>query len=318
MEQAPGSNASVVPPEKSALLIVNAKSRHGGELDLSPVIDRLKQQGVAVGERRTSSPTDSVEQIEKAGRAVDLVIVAGGDGTMHCCVDAIYRHRLPLAIFPTGTANDLAHSLALPDSLEAISELIVKDQKRSIDLGLVNGQLFFNAVNIGLGTEITHQLSAESKKAWGVLSYLKAFWESLSRKREFRCKITVDGKQYHGRSIHITVGNGRFYGGGNVVDEEADISSGRLYLYSIKPRSTLGLLMMGPWLRWGKHRSSDATFNVTGKHISISTSKDLEVHADGEVVTHTPVIIEVVPNALNVFAPPVSEPAAAPASGMMS
>lgn len=274
---------------------------------MSPVIDRLNQQGVAVSERRTSSPEDCIEEIEKAGKEIDLVIVAGGDGTVHSCVDAIYRQELPLAIFPTGTANDLAHSLELPDDLEEIGDLIVKDQQRSIDLGLVNGQLFFNAVNIGLGTEITHQLSAESKKTWGVLSYLKAFWEALSRKREFRCKITVDGKQYRGRSIHITVGNGRFYGGGNVVDEEADISSGCLYLYSIKPRSTLGLLMMGPWLRWGKHSSSEATFNITGKHISIATSKRLEVHADGEAITHTPVVIEVVPNAISVFAPPVND-----------
>lgn len=302
MEEPGTSITSARTRERHALLIVNARSRQG-DSDLDPVIEHLRQNGVEVHERKTSSPPECGEEIARFAKRVDLVIVAGGDGTVHSCADALYRHGLPLVVFPLGTANDLAHSLSLPDSLEEIAELIVQGQKRRIDLGVVNGNFFFNALNIGLGTEITHQLSAESKKGWGVLSYFKAFWEALARKRVFRCKITVDGRQYRGRSIHITVGNGRFYGGGNVVDEAADISSGHLYLYSIKPRSALALLMLGPWLRRGKHDSSETTYNTKGKHISIATSKRLEVHADGELVTHTPVEIEVLPDALEVYAP---------------
>lgn len=291
---------------RRALLIANAKSRQG-DSDLGPVVERLKRGGVDVIECNTGSAEESVQEIDRHSKEVDLVIIAGGDGTVHSCADALYRNRLPFAVLPLGTANDLAHTLSLPTTLDAIADLIIEGQQRLIDLGLVNGHLFFNAVNIGLGTEITHRLTAEVKKTWGVLSYLKAFWEALSRKRAFRCKVTVDGRQYRGHSIHITVGNGRFYGGGNVVDEEADISSGRLYLYSIKPRSALGLIMIAPWLRWGRHRSNEATFNVTGKHISISTSKKLEVHADGEALAHTPVVIEIIPEALRVYAPPVTE-----------
>lgn len=305
MNQSRVSNP-VLNAARRALLIVNAGSRQG-DSDLEPVIKRLKERGIEVTEYRTNSAEESIATIDKNSQTVDVVIVAGGDGTVHSCAEALYRNHLPLAILPLGTANDLAHTLSLPPELTDIVELIASGQKRLIDLGLVNGHLFFNAVNIGLGTEITHNLSAEVKKAWGVLSYLKAFWEALSRTRTFRCKITVDGRRHHGRSMHITVGNGRFYGGGNVVDEDADISSGLLYLYSIKPRSVPGLLLIAPWLRFGKHKASEATFNVTGKHISIATSKRLEVHADGEAITHTPVVIEVVHKALEVYAPVIDE-----------
>ncbi|MGQ9424460.1 lipid kinase [Gilvimarinus sp. F26214L] len=287
---------------RRVLVMVNPHSRRG-DTDLGAVLAMLESAGIEV---RRESP-DSAEEIERILAAqcseVDLVLVAGGDGTLHSAVPAVVRHQKPMAILPLGTANDMARSLGIPEDLQAAGQVILDGRQKKVDLGRVNGEYFINAVNIGLGTEITHRLTEEVKKTWGVLSYLKALWEALARKNAFRAEIVVDGRRYRQRSIHLTIGNGRFYGGGNVVDEAATIDSGVLYLYSLKPQPLWKLMVLAPLLRLGKQGLADRTFTRTGRRIEIRASRQLEVHADGERVSHTPAVLEVIPGALTVLVP---------------
>lgn len=297
------SDAQSLP--RKALLIVNPHSRRGGEADLQAVIDLLWESGFEVLRRESSSPEQCAREIDEHGDDLALVIVAGGDGTISSVAPSLYRHQTPLAILPLGTANDLARSLSIPDDLLAAGQLVVNGELRRIDLGRVNTRLFFNAVNIGLGSQVSRQLSQEDKKTWGVFSYLRAFWTTLARKNAFRTNISVDGRRYSQRSIHITVGNGRYYGGGNIVEQEAEIDSGVLSLYSIRPQRRLKLVFLAPLLRLGKQRLAKRTFSEMGHRIVIQTSPRLEIHADGEFAGYTPAKLEVLPGALSVYAPPL-------------
>lgn len=300
--QSPGTAR---PGQRRALLLVNPNSRRGGEADLHSIVERLESASFSVLLKKSKSADDCMEQLEAHGADVDLVMVAGGDGTISAVAEALYRFGKPLAIVPLGTANDLARSLAIPDDPDMAADLVLAGSLRPIDLGVVNGHYFFNAVNIGLGTEITHQLTPDLKRSWGVFSYLKAFWASVSRQRAFAATITVDGQRFRQRSIHITIGNGRYYGGGNVVDDQAEIDNGKLCLYSLKPLSLWRLLVLAPLLRLGKQRLADEeTFVLSGQRIRVETGKSLEVHADGEGVGRTPADLEVLPKALLVYAPP--------------
>lgn len=293
---------------RKALLIVNPHSRRGGEADLGAVVDLLQDSGFQVLRRDSNSPAQCAREIDEHGDELELVIVAGGDGTVSSVAESVYRHQKPLAILPLGTANDLARSLSIPDDLLEVGQLVVNGRVRRIDLGSVNGRYFFNAVNIGLGTQVTRQLSQKEKKAWGVFSYLKAFWATLARKNAFRANITVDGRRYRQHSIHMTIGNGRYYGGGNVVEQNAQIDSGMLCLYSIKPQRRLKLILLAPLLRLGKQRLAKRTFSEMGRRIEVHTSPRLEIHADGESAGYTPAIVEVLPQALDVYAPVAEAP----------
>lgn len=301
---------------RKALLIVNPQSRRGGEADLQVVVNLLQASGYTVIRRQSKNAAECSRVIDEHCADLDLVIVAGGDGTVSSVAATLYRHQKPLAILPLGTANDLARSLSISDDLASVGQLVVDEQLRWIDLGRVNGHFFFNAVNIGLGTQVTRQLSREGKRTWGAFSYLKALWETLARKREFRAEIKVDGRRYRQRSIHITVGNGRYYGGGNVVDEEAQIDSGKLCLYSIKPQQLLSLVFLAPLLRLGKQRLAKRTLSEVGRKIEINTSPRLEIHADGERIGFTPATLEVIPGALAVYAPLSEIPSTAEAASL--
>lgn len=297
------SNRAFVARRK-ALIILNPNSRRGSEADMQAVIALLEQSGFDVTQMQSNSAAQCAQELDHRCAEVDLVMVAGGDGTVRSAAASLYRHQKPLAVLPLGTANDLARTLSIPEDLPSVGHLVIDNQLRQVDLGIVNGHYFFNAVNIGLGTEVTHKLTRSVKKVWGIFGYLKALWETLSRKNSFRVWLSVDGRTYRQRSIHLTIGNGRYYGGGNVVDQDAEIDDGMLCLYSIEPQPIWKLVFLAPLLRLGRQRLAKQTLSLTGKRVEISTSKALEVHADGELVTHTPAKIEVIPNALAVYAPP--------------
>jgi diacylglycerol kinase (ATP) len=288
-------------------LIVNPHSRSADSADMREGVAGLEAAGIHVHRVESSSPEQSEEEIARRVGSIDFVILAGGDGTLHSSVPVLYRHRLPLAILPLGTANDLARSLAIPIDLEGAFATIRAGKRRKIDLGQVNGELFLNAVHVGLGVTITKELTADAKERLGVFSYLKAMIASLRRSRSFRARVEIDGEVHRLRSIQLAVGNGRFYGGGNVIDEHAAIDEGLIHLYSIKPRPLWELLLLAPLWRRGRQRRSQNTFCAAGRRIVIRPSRSMEVYSDGEPATRTPAVIEVLPGALEVLAPEDAE-----------
>lgn len=291
----------MTPFNRTALLLVNPASRKGSDEDLREGVTLLEEAGIRVLQTPPKSAEHLVQLIRKHRDQVDLFILGGGDGTISAAAPALYECGKPFAILPLGTANDLARSVGVPTDVLEAWRIILSDCRRRIDLGMVNNHYFFNVAHIGLGVHITYELTPEVKKRWGVFSYLQAFFRALSRKRSFRVQLQVDGKVYQQKSIHLAVGNGRFYGGGNVVDERAHIDSGELCLFSLKPQSLWELLTLAPLLRSGKQHLVKRTFTTRGKHIKIQTSHPEEIHADGEPAGFTPAVFKVLPGALEIY-----------------
>ena len=285
----------------TALLIINPNSRMGAEADITEGIELLKSAGFELIQKETKSAQDTGAVIDKFHQEIDMVIMGGGDGSINSAADAVYRHQLTLAILPLGTANDLARSLGLPKDLIEVFKIIAANKSRRIDLGSFNGHYFFNASNIGLGTRVTHELTPDLKKRWGVFSYLRAAFLAFKKTRAFRVKIIVDGVPHRIKTIQLAIGNGRFYGGGNIIDENATIDDGLLKCYSLPPQSLWELLRVAPWLRAGKHRQLKRTFTAVGRRIEIITHRPREIYADGEAVGETPTVFEIIPKAINVI-----------------
>ena len=283
-----------------ALLIINPNSRMGAEADITEGIQLLESAGFVLIKAESKSAQDTSTLIDRHHQEIEMVIVGGGDGSINSAADAVYRHQLTLAILPLGTANDLARSLGLPKDLLEVFKIIAANKCRKIDLGSFDGRYFFNAANIGLGTRVTRELTPEIKKRWGVLSYLYAAFAAFKRNRPFRATIVVDGTQYCVRSIQLAVGNGRFYGGENIIDESASIEDGSLKFYSLPPQTMWELLMVAPWLRAGKQRQLERTFTAVGRRIEITTHPSREIYADGELTSRTPSVFEIIPQAITV------------------
>lgn len=286
-----------------ALLLINPDSRNGAEAELVDGLAKLAEAGIELTHVQSLSADHACEEIRKHRDLVDFVILGGGDGTISSAAKCLYETGLTLAILPLGTANDLARSLDIPAELDQAFQIIIDNHRRTIDLGCVNGHLFFNAAHIGLGVDITYELTPEVKKTWGVLSYLKALLCAVARTKSFSVTLVADHKKIKTRSIELGIGNGRYYGGGNVIDEQCTIDNGLLSLYSLKPQSLWELLTLAPLLRDGKIDQMQRVVTVRAKRIEVHTNSRKEVHADGEPVTRTPATFKVIPGALQVIAP---------------
>ncbi|KUJ84951.1 lipid kinase [Microbulbifer flavimaris] len=290
---------------RSTLLLINPASREGAGADLEQGLASLRAAGMAIEVVESEGVEASREAIHDRCHDLDLVIVAGGDGTISSVAGTLLECELPFAILPLGTANDLARSLGIEGGLSHAFELIKRDQRQRIDLAEVNGLYFFNAANLGLGTKVTEELESEAKARLGVFAYLKAVTAALTRAEQFRVEAEVDGHCHRFRSIQLAVGNGRFYGGGNVVDRHARINDGKLSLYSLRPQRLWELLSLAPLLRRGEHRLARRVFNTSGREINIRTwPAGMAIHADGEPVTETPAMFKVIPAALEVIVAP--------------
>ena len=285
-----------------ALLLVNRHARHGNQ-QLSAAIDQLKTLNLELLEETTENPQQLAELIHRYQHQVDLVIVGGGDGTLNAAVDALVETGLPLGILPLGTANDLARTLEIPNSLPEACEIIARGQLRRIDLGWVNGKHFFNVASLGLSVQITKKLTKEVKRRWGVFAYAITALQVILQIRPFRAQIRINGKSVKVRTIQIAVGNGRYYGGGMAVVHDATIDDQRLDLYSLELQHWWQIIALLPAMRGGTHTNWRGVRALSGQSIQVYTRKPRPINTDGEITTYTPAEFRVIPQAIAVLVP---------------
>lgn len=285
---------------RRALLMVNRKSRSGGDAHPA-VVKQLTELDFELVEGDPATPPGDL--IRSHADRVDLIIIGGGDGSLNCAADALAESNKPLGILPLGTANDLARTLNIPTDLAAACRVIADGHTRRIDLGRVNNKPFFNAASIGLSVAITRRLSKGAKGLLGVLAYAVTAVRALGSGRPFRTEIRCDGETHRARTVQITVGNGRHYGGGLTVAEDAAPDDGRLDVYSLEVGHWFGLLPLLPALWRGNFKGREQVRVLRGRVVEVVTRRPRSVTADGEVVTRTPAVFTVQPGAVTVFVP---------------
>lgn len=300
-------SATVRPLAQRCLLVLNPRSRNG-DMYADTLVGAIRAAGVGIFGDAPIAVDALPDLLRRHGASLqsssDRILVGGGDGTINRLLPQLVAAGLPVGIVPLGTANDLARTLGLPDDPASAIAAALKGRVVRIDLGCVNGVLFANVASIGLGTKVAERLSARLKAHAGVLGYPGALLSAYRQARPFRCRVAVDGgPQRRMRAIHLSIGNGRHYGGGALIAEDAAIDDCRLDLYALSPMPLWRLLLQAPWLKRGQHRDLRDVRCLQGKRISVVTSRPLPVSADGEIVARTPADFEVLPGALAVLVP---------------
>lgn len=288
-------------PKSRALVFANRRARRGGQ-SLRAAIELLNDAGIETIERDVSRSLS--DDIRAAAKDADMVILGGGDGTLNSAAAALQETQLPFGVLPLGTANDFARTIGVPRDLAQAAQIIIDGHRRPIDLGEVNGHFFFNVASIGFSAALARQLTAAAKKRWGTLGYGLAALNLLRQSRPFTVEIDNDGTVDRVKTVQISVGNGRFYGGGMTVEKDAAPDDGRLDVYSLEIDHWWEMLALVPSLRrgtqghWRKVRAFSATDLV------VRTRRPHDINADGEIVGKTPATFRIRCKAVTVFAPP--------------
>jgi diacylglycerol kinase (ATP) len=183
------------------------------------------------------------------------------------------------------------------------ARVIAAGTLRQIDLGLVNGHPFFNVASVGLSADLARSLGRDLKQRFGRLGYGVAAARLLARARPFAATIVSADEQTRVSTLQIAVGNGRHYGGGNVVERTARIDDQQLDLYSLEFSRAWKLAMLARSFRRGVHGARPEVRTLRGREFTVLTRRPRPVNADGELVTSTPALFTLAPGAVRVFVP---------------
>lgn len=288
-------------PAPGAILVLANKQSGKGAGALDQAVETFRRSGCAV----TLDYTDSIEQLRRRIGAAgeSTVVLAGGDGSMNAAAPALIESERPFGIIPMGTANDLARTLGIPALPAEAAAIILAGHSRTIDLGRVNGQPFFNVASLGLSSEVARRHGGEMKRRLGVFNYPLSLWRAYRDHRPFRVEIEIDGEVVRGRCTQVAVGNGRHYGGGLTIADRAEIDDGWLRVYYLRPVGFWGLLRLFPAIRLGRlHRANDAAIR-RAKLVEVRTKRPRTINVDGELMTETPARFDILPAVLKVFVP---------------
>ncbi|MGM0766775.1 MAG: diacylglycerol/lipid kinase family protein [Pseudomonadota bacterium] len=232
----------------------------------------------------------------------DVVMVAGGDGSVNLGARLCLERQATLAVLPSGTANDFARNLDLPEEPEALCRLISEGSVQTVDVAEFGQQLLLNVAHIGLGTAPVCEADDSSKKVFGRFSYGLGLIRRLSEKRGFHAHIRCDKGVVSGRWLSIAIANGAFFGGGNEIPE-ACANDGQLELVAVRPRPLLQLLLTALMLRFTRTspRRTSTVVHLKGSRCNVITHKPKTVTADGDVATKTPLEVVCRPQSLRVI-----------------
>ncbi len=289
-------------PRRHLLLIANPQSRRGRE-GLGAAKAALKEGGYSFETVPLDRDWKLGEQIHTRRHLVDAVAVAGGDGTLNAVAQPLIDTGLPLLILPTGSANDLARTLGIPTDLARAVDLLNSGQIREIDVGIANGHAFFNVASIGLAALVTQLVHSKVKKLLGPAAYGLAALQALTKVRPFTAHIRGAGWNIEVKTFQISVGNGRYYGGGTPVEARAQIDDGQLDLYSLEVSDLLRRLLIAPKIRHGRQGLAAQVRVGACTRFEVHTRRVHPVSLDGEIVTQTPVIFTIRPRAVRVLTP---------------
>ena len=285
-------------------MIVNPVARRGtarAELDAVLPILRERFETIDVVETGSEHPTATELGVRAVEERHDAAIAAGGDGTAGGVARALVGTNVTLGIVPFGTFMNVARAIGIPrDDPAAAAALIARSMPRAIDVGEVAGQLFFEAAGIGLdadafgaGRAIRRGERALAVEAFG----------ALLRRRSARVKVEIDGRASWHHVLEAVVCNGSWYGWGFEVAPGAIVDDGKLdlVLFGDSRRRVLRELIAAAIARDRPARGR----RYRGRRITLSSSRELAVHADGAVIGTLPQTFTVRPRALRVFAPDV-------------
>ncbi|MBM7541450.1 diacylglycerol/lipid kinase family protein [Amphibacillus cookii] len=247
---------------------------------------------------------DRVKAILQIAEQSELLIVAGGDGTVNEVVNIIapLTNRPVLAIIPAGTANDFSRQIKMPQNPLEATQKIVALKKRLIDIGKSDQRYFLNIWGIGLVAQASESVEIESKQNVGKLAYYLHAIQSIGEERPFKLEIKVKDKVIEEQAVMVIVGNGSYTGGVRAFFPEADISDGLFEVLIIKEasiKSVWSILQSRKEIADYHHMEGVIAFQTN--RLTISTDPAQKIDCDGEIDGQTPTHITLLPKHIEMI-----------------
>ncbi len=243
----------------------------------------------------------------------NLVIAAGGDGTVSMVANCLVGTDAVLGILPAGSANVLALELGIPGDIPGAAALIASDhEQRELDVMQMSDQYFLLQIGIGLDSLMIKETNRESKRAFGRWAYMRTLARNMMGFESRRFSIIVDGKRMRPRAAQVLVANAGTLGARPLTwGDHIQPGDGHLDLCIVKVRSLMDYPRVMYQFVTGRRRdSANIEYVRIMQSVTIACDHPLPVQADGEIIGTTPISISVVPKGIRIIVPADAQPAA--------
>jgi diacylglycerol kinase (ATP) len=248
--------------------------------------------------------------IRAADEGAELIIAAGGDGTVNSVVAGIVASQADpvLGVLPVGTGNDLARALEMPlEPLEAIESLLwgtisSLDVVRATSSG--GAHVYVNMLTAGNTGRYLHHMTGEIKSRWGPLCYLRGVIDVLRDLQVYRVQVACDdGPAEEFDVLNIFVANGRYSGGGLAVSPRAELNDGKLDVVIVQDGDAIDIASLTTEYVIADYLEHDLVEFRRAARVEITADPPMPATADGDEIGTTPLSIGIEPRRLRVLLP---------------
>jgi YegS/Rv2252/BmrU family lipid kinase len=269
----------------------------------------LRQSGCEVAVCPTAGRGDAEAIARSLDGTADLLVVAGGDGTINEAVNGLMDGRvnghagnLPLALVPLGTANVLAAEIGLGPAPTAVAHTIASGRAATAYVGLANGRCFTVMAGVGFDAHVVAGVSLRLKRWLGKGAYVLEALRQLFRFSFPRYRVTIDGVDHDAASV--VVAKGHYYAGRHVCAPDARLDQPEFHVCLFSRGGRWNTVRYALALAAGRlPRLADVRI-VRGGRIALEGPIGDPVQGDGDIIARLPVRIEIAPRPLSLLVPP--------------
>ena len=287
-------------------VIINERSGAAARPDAGPEIQRLfEQHGTLVRLERLRDPGDLAARARQAASRGDVIVAAGGDGTVSAIAAVAVATGAAIGVLPMGTLNHFAKDVGLPQELEPAVETIVTSRVRALDVGEVNGRIFVNNSSVGLYPRMVWERDAEQRRGrrkWSAFGI--ALLKTWRNYRLIDARLDVNESPTSVRTPFIFVGNNKYTAEGFRLGGRSRLDEGRLSVFVAPECGRVEILSLPFRAIAGRLRTDAAPFvEFLAETVTVGvTHRRTSVALDGELVNlPSPLVYRIRPHALSVL-----------------
>jgi YegS/Rv2252/BmrU family lipid kinase len=290
---------------EKAALILNPKAGNHKLINSIDQIEEMLQSGFEqVDIHKTEKPGDGAKLIIELADKVDLIIGAGGDGTIYELINALapLDERPVFAIIPGGTCNDFSRTLGIDQQPIRAVEQILEKRTEKVDIGHSDHQYFLNFWGIGIVSKVSDNIDSGTKQMLGKLSYYISAGQTMLEEEPFQLKVESDTTAYEGEAVMLLIGNGSFLGGVPSFFPSSSAQDGWLDVLIIKQTS---LAHLWTWVQTRLQKEfpaegHDDLIYFQAKQLKIEADPSQKIDTDGETSFKTPSAVTILPSHLEM------------------
>lgn len=292
-----------------AMLIINPISGTGKKTGLDTKVEKaMSQAGYNLDIRLTTCRGDATRlAAEAVSKGYDVVLAAGGDGTINETAQALCGSEVKFGIIPSGSGNGLARHIGIPISVDAALDVISRGIVAKCDYGTVNNRPFFCTFGVGFDAAVSHSFAQQSRR--GFFTYLKSALTQYIHYKPDTYTISANGKILTERAFVVACCNASQYGNNAYIAPKASITDGLLDIIIIHQGSPIDTAMVGMDLFTGYIDSNTLIHSLRAPAAVIYRSNEGPAHIDGEPMILDDIMdIKCHHHGLNVLIPGDKEP----------